>query len=209
MQEPIEIIEVSPRDGLQNESAVVSTADKLELIRRAADTGLRRIEVASFVHPLLVPQMADAEAIVAGLPPRDDVTWVGLVLNERGLQRALATGGLSEIGCVAVAADGFGKSNQNQTVDQSVEVCRLLIQEAHAAGLRAQATISAAFGCPFDGDVAPERVVDVARRLAEVKPDEIALADTIGVAVPDEVSHLLRQVGAAVGPDVPLRVHFH
>lgn len=209
MHRTVEIIEVSPRDGLQNETAILPTAAKLELIQRALDAGVRRIEVASFVHPRLVPQMADAEAVVAGLPERDDVTWVGLALNERGLDRALATGRIDEIGCVAVASDGFGLSNQRQTVDQSVTIASAIIQRAHAAGLRAQVTISVAFGCPFDGAVPRQRVVAVARQLADAAPDELAIADTIGVAVPSDVMALLAELREAVGPDLPLRAHFH
>ena len=209
MRPAIEVIEVSPRDGLQNETAIFTTASKLELIRRAADAGARRIEVASFVHPKLVPQMADAEAVVAGLPVRDDVVWVVLALNDRGLDRALATERIDEVGCVAVASDGFGKANQHQTVGQSVEISKRIIRRARDAGMRAQVSISVAFGCPFDGEVPRERVVDVARRLAEAEPHELAIADTIGVAVPEEVTAMLEEIREAVGPDLPLRVHFH
>jgi len=205
----VEIVEVSPRDGLQNEPVVVETEAKLELIRRAIEAGIRRIEVASFVHPRLVPQMADAEAVCAGLEERDDVTYVGLVLNRRGLRRAIATERLQEIGCVAVAADGFGLKNQNQTVDQSVEVCNELVEAAREAGLQAQVTISVAFGCPFDGHVDPERVVQVAERLAASRPREIALADTVGVAVPRQVSDLFAAVRDVLPADIPLRGHFH
>jgi hydroxymethylglutaryl-CoA lyase len=209
MTQQLNIVEVSPRDGLQNEPVVMATEGKLELIRRAVSAGVRRIEVASFVHPKLMPQMADAEAVCEGLNPHPGVEYIGLILNRRGLKRALATNRLQEVGCVAVASDGFGVKNQGQTSDQSLAVCLELISEAKAAGLSAQVTISVAFGCPFDGLIDPQRVVDMAARLAEAGPREIALADTIGVAVPGQVSSLFQAVREAVGPEIPLRAHFH
>jgi len=209
MKEQIEIIEVSPRDGLQNEASLISTQDKLSLISQALDSGVKRIEVASFVHPKRVPQMADAEAVCDGLPDNDQVIYVGLVLNQRGLDRAMATGKIDEIGCVAVASEGFGQANQNQSIVDSVRISNQLIRLAKTAGLRAQATISVAFGCPFDGPVKQQTVVDMAKQLVESEPDEIALADTIGVAVPTQVTDLFNAVREAIGPNIPLRAHFH
>ncbi len=205
----VEIVEVSPRDGLQNESIILSTDTKLQLIQRAIDAGTRRIEVASFVHPKLVPQMADAEAVCAGLPERDDVTYIGLILNDRGLDRAIETGALDQVGCVAVAANGFGTRNQGQTVEQSIKVCKELIEKAQQADLSAQVTISVAFGCPFDGEVSEGTVVAIARELASSNPAEIALADTIGAADPWTVKERFIAVRDAIGPDIPLRAHFH
>jgi len=203
----VEIIEVGPRDGLQNQSAVLSTADKIALIGRLIDAGARRIEVASFVNPARVPQMADAEAVVSALPARDDVVTIGLVLNERGLERALATD-VDEIGIVAVATDTFGIRNQKQTAAQSVAMARTCIARAKAAGRRAQVTLSVAFGCPFEGEVPLDRVVSLARQLAEAEPLEIALADTVGVGVPVQVRAMIATVRRAVGR-IPLRCHFH
>jgi hydroxymethylglutaryl-CoA lyase len=203
----IEIVEVGARDGLQNEATLVSTADKLALIGHAIDAGVRRLEVASFANPRRVPQMADAEAVIAGLPDRADVTFIGLVMNRRGADRALATR-IDELGMVCVASDGLAMRNQNQTSAESVDVARDLVGVAKAAGRGAQVTIAAAFGCPFDGAVPPDRVVEIARALGEAGPREIALADTIGVAVPPEVSALVTRVVAAVGP-IPVRCHFH
>ncbi len=208
MEKRVEIVEVSPRDGLQNEPGVVATENKLELIDRALRAGVRRIEVASFVHPKLVPQMADAEAVCAALPNGQQAVFVALVLNRKGLDRALATGRVSEIGCVAVASDRFGRENQRQSVDQSIEMCIQLIAAANSAGLRAQATISVAFGCPFEGEIPLDRVVEIAAELARAGAREIALADTIGVAVPTQVEESFAAVGDAIG-DVPLRAHFH
>lgn len=204
----IEFVEVGPRDGLQNEAVVVDTRTKLGLIERAIAAGARRLEVASFVNPKKVPQMADAEAVCAGLPLRDNVTFIGLVLNLRGAERALATGRIDQLGAVAVATDPFAMANQGQTSDESVEVAKSIIAIARATGRSGQATIAASFGCPYAGEVAADRVVTMARRLAEAQPVEIALADTIGVGNPAQVADLVARVRQAVNP-LPVRVHFH
>jgi hydroxymethylglutaryl-CoA lyase len=203
----IEVIEVGPRDGLQNQDALLSTPDKLALIERLIGAGARRIEAASFVNPARVPQMADAEGVVAGLPRRDDTTFIGLVLNERGAERAIASG-IAELGMVAIATDEFGLRNQKQTSSQSVEVSRAVLRMARQAGRRAQVTISVAFGCPFEGEVPLARVVGMARAIAEEKPHEIALADTVGVAVPAQVKNMMKALRAEL-PGMPLRCHFH
>ncbi len=204
----IEMIEVGPRDGLQNERTVVSTADKAELVRRAIAFGARRIEVTSFVNPSRVPQLADAEQLVAMLPDRDDVTYIGLVLNRRGAERALATGRIDELGAVCVTSDAFGIRNQGQSSDESLAAAIEIVELAHAAGRSAQITIATAFGCPFAGEVPMARVIDVAKRAADAQPREVALADTIGVAVPAQVAEAVARVREAVGP-LPVRVHFH
>jgi hydroxymethylglutaryl-CoA lyase len=204
----IEFVEVGPRDGLQNESHIVPTADKLTLIEKAIAAGARRIEVASFANPNLVPQMADAEDVCAGLPQRDDVTYIGLVMNERGAERAIATQRIDQLGLVVVATDQFAMANQGQTSDGSVRMALSLIQKAKSIGLTAQATIAAAFGCPFEGEVAEDRVVEIATQLSVAGPVEISLADTIGVANPAHVARLVTRVHAAIAP-IPVRVHFH
>lgn len=203
----VQVVEVSPRDGLQAEDVVLDTSTKLALIERAVEAGARRIEVASFVNPKRVPQMADAEAVVAGLPPRADVTWIGLVLNERGLERAIASG-LREVNGVVVCTDSFGRSNQGVTSDESVEVFRRVATIASAAGLRPTVTISVAFGCPYEGEVPEQRVATVAARCADAGAAEIALADTIGVADPEAVRRRIALVRDAA-PTVALRAHFH
>ncbi|WP_439469305.1 hydroxymethylglutaryl-CoA lyase [Blastomonas fulva] len=210
----IQIVEVGPRDGLQNEPDIVSTADKLAMVGAMIDAGVRRLEVASFVHPQRVPQMADAEAVIAGLPDRDDVSYIGLTLNKRGVLRALATReggrrGVDEIGCVIVATDTFGQKNQGQTVAEGIAEASEMIRVAKAEGLVAQVTISAAFGCPFEGDVPPQRIVDIAKAVLEAGPAEIALADTIGVGVPAQVTDLYGRLREFVPADVRLRAHFH
>lgn len=203
----VEIVEVSPRDGLQSEPTILSTADKVHLIEQAIAAGARRIEVCSFVNPARVPQMADAEAVLAALEPRDEVTYIGLVLNQRGLDRAVAAG-MREVNAVVVCTDTFGQRNQGQTVDESLAALAAIVEGAHAAGIRVSATVSVAFGCPYEGEVPVERVVDVARRAAAAGADEVALADTIGVAVPTDVAERFGAVAPAVG-GTPLRAHFH
>lgn len=204
----IEMVEVAPRDGLQNEKTQIATADKLALIGHAIDAGARRIEVTSFVNPRAVPQMADAEAVCEGLPERADVTYIGLVMNTRGAARALATGRIDQLGAVSVATDTFAMANQGQTSDGSVAAAQEIIAMARAAGKTGQVTIAASFGCPFEGEVAEDRIVAMAVELAKAAPVEIGLADTIGVGNPAQVTSLVGKVRAAV-PDVPVRVHFH
>ena len=210
----VEILEVGPRDGLQNESEILSTVDKLGLIERMLDVGARRIEVASFVHPDRVPQMADAEAVISGLPDRDDVSYIGLCLNKRGVLRGLATRegnkrGIDEAGCVVVASDTFGQKNQGQTIEQGIKENREMIRFAKAEGLKAQVTISAAFGCPFEGAVKPETVLHIAEEMAAEDPLEIALADTIGVGVPAQVTDLFGRMRELLPDHIRMRAHFH
>jgi hydroxymethylglutaryl-CoA lyase len=209
----LQIVEVSPRDGLQNEAGFVETIDKLALIARLVAMGATRIEVASFVNPRRVPQMADAEAVVAGLPDAAGVRYIGLCLNERGVDRAIASRqaagrGLDEAGCVLVATDGFGIVNQGQTVADGIAANTIMIARAKAAGLFAQVTISAAFGCPYEGEVPPARVIELAARMADAGAEEIALADTIGVGVPGQVGDLVGAVIEKIA-GVPVRLHLH
>lgn len=203
----IEIVEVGPRDGLQNESIVFTTAAKVEFIERVIAAGTRRVEVTSFVNPKRVPQMADAEDVLRALPRREGVYYVGLVLNRKGFERAAAAG-CNEIGMAVVASDTFNQRNQGVTTDESIAAWLDIAKAAHAAGIRPQVTVSAAFGCPFEGEIAPARVLDVVRRVAEARPFEIAVADTIGVGVPSQVTDLVGRVREAL-PGMPVRCHFH
>ena len=212
--ETIELVEVGPRDGLQNEPDIISTDVKLDLISRMIGYGARRLEVASFVHPQRVPQMADAEAVIAGLPDRKDCTYVGLVLNKRGVLRALATRendarGVDQVGCVVVASDTFGQKNQGQTVAEGIAETRAMLRFARDEGMRAQVTISAAFGCPFEGEVKHDTVLAIAEEIAAEAPEEIALADTIGVGTPWEAGELFGKLGSLLGGKIPMRAHFH
>jgi len=204
----IEIVEVGPRDGLQSESQVLPTATKVEFVGRLLRAGLRRIEVASFVNPKRVPQMADAEAVLAALEPQAaQAQFIGLVLNRKGFERARAARCI-EVGMVIAASESFSQRNQGSSIDEAVDAWLDIAPAAHAAGMRAQITISTAFGCPFEGEVPVERVVRLAERLAAAGPDEIAVADTIGVAVPTQVSTLVAALNSAL-PGVKLRAHFH
>jgi len=209
----VEIVEVGARDGLQNEAVHFTTEQKVALITKAIDAGLKRLEVASFVHPKLVPQMADAEAVVADLPDLETVEYIGLVLNKRGYMRAEATRhgnkrGIDEVGCVTTASDTFGQKNQGQSRTETIEETAAILKMARRDGMSGQVTISTAFGCPFEGEVSPGIVVDMVKALVEHGPREIAIADTIGVAVPNQVSDLVGQVKEICGV-IPVRAHFH
>lgn len=207
MSRTIEIVEVGPRDGLQSEPGVMPTAAKIEFIERLIDAGLRRLEVTSFVNPKKVPQMADAEQVLAGLNKRADVRYVGLVLNRKGFERAVAAG-CNEVGMAVVASDTFNRRNQGVGTDESIAAWLEIAKEAHAVGVRPQVTVSAAFGCPFEGEIAVDRVIEVAKRVAEANPYEVAFADTIGVGVPSQVTEILTRAREAL-PGVRLRAHFH
>jgi hydroxymethylglutaryl-CoA lyase len=206
----VQIVEVAARDGLQNDPAMLSTAQKVELVARAAAAGIVRQEVASFVNPARVPRMADAEAVLEALaarPDRDASSFIGLVLNARGFERAAATR-VDEVNVVAVASDTMAQKNQGMTSADSVAVVEAVAPLARAAGLATSATIAVSFGCPYEGAVPRARVVAIAEQLAAAGVEEIAVADTIGVAVPADVRALVREVRAVTG-DVRLRAHFH
>lgn len=203
----IEILDVTARDGLQNESVMFSTEEKIELIKRSIAAGSKRLEVASFAHPKYVPQMADAEAVIAGLPASDDVTYIGLVMNERGVDRALKTS-IDEIGLVTVATDTFAQKNQGQTRMESVDMARKMIRRIKAEGRAVNVTIGASFGCPYEGETSPEDVLEMVKALAEDAPREISLADTIGVGNPWAVKNLF-EACKDVAPHISFRAHFH
>ncbi len=209
----VEIVEVGARDGLQNEKVHFSTEQKVELINKAVTAGVKRLEVASFVHPKLVPQMADAEAVIADLPDNPDIEYIGLVLNKRGYLRALATKegnkrGVDEVGCVVTASNTFGQKNQGQNRAETIAEAKAIMKLADADSISAQVTISTAFGCPFEGKIQASTVLNMAKELADANPREIAIADTIGVGVPNQVEDMLASIKEAV-PHIPLRAHFH
>lgn len=203
----VSIIEVGPRDGLQSEPEVLPTAVKIEFITRALDAGIRRLEVSSFVHPKRVPQMADAEDVIRGLPAREGVTYIGLVLNRKGFERAQATG-IHEIGMAVVASDTYNQRNQGVPTSESVKAWIDIARAARAAGIRANVMISSAFGCPYEGEITVARILELVDQVMEGEPVELGLADSIGVAVPNQVSDLLGAVMARA-PGVPIRCHFH
>lgn len=207
MNKHIELLEVGLRDGLQMEPRPLSTDLKVELVSRLLSAGVKRIEVTSFVNPKKVPQMADAEALLARLTRPGDVYFAGLVLNHKGFERALGAG-CNEIGMVVVASETFSRRNQGVGTDESIAAWLQIARAARDAGVRAQVTISAAFGCPYEGEVSPERVLQIARCVAEAEPFEICFADTIGAGVPAQVSQLFERVRREL-PAVRLRGHFH
>ena len=204
----VRIVEVGPRDGLQSEPEILPTASKVRFVELAIDAGLRRMEVASFVHPKRVPQMADAEALIAALPDRDGVSYIGLLMNERGLDRALATK-VHEVGMVVVASDTYNERNQGVPTQGSIDAWLGIARRAKENGKIANVMISSAFGCPYEGEVPVERVLDIARQVMEAEPAELGIADSIGVAVPAQIIELAGALREALGDDVPLRFHLH
>lgn len=203
----IQIVEVGPRDGLQNEKSLITTADKIAFVDQLTTAGHRVIEVSAFVSPKWVPQMADASEVFAGITRRDGVRYTALVPNLAGLTRAIAAG-VTEVAIFAAASETFSQRNINQSIEASLatyaEVCRVAL----AAGLRVRGYLSTCFGCPYEGAVPPAQVAAIARRLLDLGVFEVAISDTIGVAHPGQVPQVLD----AVTPGVPLSqvaLHFH
>ena len=207
MSPVVEVVEVGPRDGLQNESRVLSVDTRVELINRLVAQGVRRLEAVSFVRPDLVPQMAGAEEVMAQLPADPEVTYIGLVLNRRGAERAAQTS-CSEINVVVPVTDAFSTRNQNATVDQLLGHAAGAVDVARQAQMTVSVTLAVAFGCPFSGEVTLDAVRAVYDRVADLGIDEIAFADTIGVGVPSQVEAM---AGLVRGDDRvrALRFHFH
>jgi (R)-citramalyl-CoA lyase len=200
----ITICDVGPRDGLQNEGKSLPPETRAELVNRLAAAGLPRIEAVSFVNPARVPQMAGAEEVVEGIARAEGVVYAGLALNEKGYDRLAATG-LDEVHYAFAATDTFNQRNQNATSKESVEAAKRIVERAHADGIRATVTIGVSFGCPFEGAVDPGRVLGFAEELSAA--DEIVFADTVGVAVPRQVTEL---VSRAVPMQMrPVGVHLH
>jgi hydroxymethylglutaryl-CoA lyase len=207
MTRRITIVEVGPRDGLQNEHVSVSTADKIELVNRLSAAGLPVIEVSAFVSPKWVPQMADAAEVFAGIDRRPGVRYTALVPNLAGLDRALGAK-LQEIAVFAASSETFSRANINQSIDESLAIYKQVCDRALAHGLNVRGYLSTAFGCPFEGDVAPSRVAEIAVRLAELGVFEVAVSDTIGIAHPGQVPRVLEAVLARL-PVERVALHFH
>ncbi|MDP6436520.1 MAG: hydroxymethylglutaryl-CoA lyase [Gammaproteobacteria bacterium] len=203
----VSIIEVGPRDGLQSEPEILSTETKLDFINRAIEAGVRRMEVTSFVHPKRVPQMADAEDVIRGLPDMDDFTAIGLVLNKRGFERARDVQ-IDEVGMAVVASETYNQRNNGAAVEESIAAWLEIAAEAKQAGIRANCMVSSAFGCPFEGEVPLSRVLEIADRIMEGDPVELGFADSIGVGVPAQVTEMIGAVKEKY-PDTSLRFHFH
>lgn len=207
MTRKIEIVEVGPRDGLQNDPAMMPTDTKIEFVERLIAAGVRRMEAASFVHPKLVPAMADSDEVMQRVPRQDGVKYIGLALNERGMRRALEAG-CDEVNYVMVASPGFGLKNQNATPEQTADLFDKIAILAHDEGVPVSVTVSVAFGDPFDGEVDPKVVANLAARARAAGAVEFAMGDTIGVADPWSVRKTLDLVRAESG-DMRLRLHFH
>ncbi|MEL7027624.1 MAG: hydroxymethylglutaryl-CoA lyase [Pseudomonadota bacterium] len=210
MPQSVEIVEVSPRDGIQNEKTILSTDQKVELIGRSIRAGVRRIEATSFVNPKRVPQMADAVEVMAGVREAHadaGVRFIGLALNKRGYDRAVAAE-VDEVNCVVVTSETFNQKNQGAPVEETLRQLGEIAEDARGDGMAFGITIAASFGCPFEGEVPVERLVEVSARCAELKPMELALADTIGVAAPTDIEDRIAAVKQVIG-DIPIRCHFH
>ena len=207
MNDIVQIVEVGPRDGLQNEAARVPAADKIAFVNRLADAGHTRIEVTAFVSPKWVPQMADAAEVCAGIERRPGVRYSALVPNLRGLTRARAAN-LDEVAVFPAASETFSQRNLNQSVDEAMAAAKDVCTEALAAGLPVRAYLSTSFGCPFEGAVPPARVVDLTGRLLDFGAYEVSVSDTIGIAHPRQVTALLEALGARV-PLSHIALHFH
>ena len=203
----VSILEVGPRDGLQSEPEILPTEIKKEFITRTINAGIKNIEVTSFVHPKKVPQMADAEKLVESLPDRDDVTYIGLIMNQRGFERARDCG-IDEVGMVIVSTDTYNMKNQNVVTQQSIDNWLDIASSAKSAGIRTSVVIACSFGCPYEGEVDPEHVASIAEQILKGEPDVIGLADSVGVAVPNQIKTTFALI-KDLAPTIPLRTHLH
>ena len=203
----ISILEVGPRDGLQSEPEILPTEVKKEFITRTINAGIKQIEVTSFVHPKKVPQMADAEKLVESLPENDDVTYIGLIMNQRGFERARDCG-IDEVGMVIVSTDTYNMKNQNVVTQESIDNWLSIAAEAKSAGIRTSVVIACSFGCPYEGEIDPEHIASIAEQILKGKPDVLGLADSVGVAVPSQIKETFSLV-KELAPSIPLRTHLH
>jgi len=209
LPDSVRIREVGPRDGFQNEPEVIATADKVRLIGTLADAGLRRLEVTSFVRRDVVPQLGDAEEVLTAVERREGVSYSVLIPNERGLERALAhRARFDEVNLFLSASETHNQRNVNRSIAESLEVLERTVDRARGQGLRCEGVISVAFGCPYEGEVPPQRVRGIAQRLAEVGCEEVAFGDTTGMANPRQVGEFFAAACEAL-PGVELTAHFH
>jgi hydroxymethylglutaryl-CoA lyase len=218
LPQTVRIREVGPRDGFQNEPEVIDTADKVRLIDCLSQTGLRRLEVTSFVRPDVIPQLADAEDVLRSIKRNPDVAYSVLIPNERGLERALAGDfEFDEVNLFLSASETHNTKNVNRSVEESLSGLERVVEQARAAGLRCEGVISVSFGCPYEGEVPLDRVFGIARRLAAAGCEEIAFGDTTGMANPMQVRGFFARAfhahfeaaRAALGDEVELTAHFH
>jgi hydroxymethylglutaryl-CoA lyase len=203
----VTIVEVGPRDGLQNEKTTIATADKIAFVNALSAAGHAVIEVSAFVSPKWVPQMADAPEVFAGITRGRGVRYTALVPNRAGLERALAAG-VDEIAIFAAASETFSRKNINQSIDDSLKTYRAVADEAKAAGVKVRGYLSTCFHCPYEGPIAPATVAGVAARLLELGVFEVAISDTIGAATPGDVLRVLGTTSAVL-PLQQTALHFH
>jgi len=203
----VSLLEVGPRDGLQSEPKILPTDVKRDFIIKTMDAGIKQIEVTSFVHPKKVPQMADAEKLVESLPDRDDVSYIGLIMNQRGFERARDCG-IDEVGMVIVSTDTYNMKNQNVVTQESIDNWLRIASDARSAGIRTNVIIACSFGCPYEGEVDPELIASIAEKVLEGEPNILGLADSVGVAVPNQVKKTFSLI-KELAPNIPLRTHLH
>ena len=203
----VSLLEVGPRDGLQSEPTILPTDVKRDFIIKTMDAGIKQIEVTSFVHPKKVPQMADAEKLVESLPVRDDVSYIGLIMNQRGFERARDCG-IDEVGMVIVSTDTYNMKNQNVVTQESIDNWLRIASDAKSAGIRTNVIIACSFGCPYEGEVDPELIASIAEKVLEGEPNILGLADSVGVAVPNQVKKTFSLI-KELAPNIPLRTHLH
>lgn len=203
----VSLLEVGPRDGLQSEPKILPTDVKRDFIIKTMDAGIKQIEVTSFVHPKKVPQMADAEKLVESLPDREDVSYIGLIMNQRGFERARDCG-IDEVGMVIVSTDTYNMKNQNVVTQESIDNWLRIASDAKSAGIRTNVIIACSFGCPYEGEVDPELIASIAEKILEGEPNILGLADSVGVAVPNQVKKTFSLI-KELAPNIPLRTHLH
>lgn len=203
----VSLLEVGPRDGLQSEPKILPTDVKRDFIIKTMDAGIKQIEVTSFVHPKKVPQMADAEKLVESLPDREDVSYIGLIMNQRGFERARDCG-IDEVGMVIVSTDTYNMKNQNVVTQESIDNWLRIASDARSAGIRTNVIIACSFGCPYEGEVDPELIASIAEKVLEGEPNILGLADSVGVAVPNQVKKTFSLI-KELAPNIPLRTHLH
>lgn len=205
--EGVTIIDVSPRDGLQNDPRQVSVEQKVELVHKLLAAGIHKVEVTSFVHPLKVPQMADANEVLQALSVNDDLEAIALIPNLKGYERAREHR-LSEVNWVSAATETFNQKNIGMTIEENMSQFLKVLEEAKKDGIRTCFSVAVSFGCPYEGDVDEENVLQIVRRIKEAGVDRIGIADTIGIATPDHVERLMKKVLAIAG-DTPVAIHLH
>lgn len=203
----VTIIDVSPRDGLQNEPKPVTVGQKLQLVNKLLDAGIRKVEVTSFVHPLKVPQMADANELLKELSDEEGLEAIALIPNLKGFERAKEHR-LSEVNWVSAATETFNEKNIGMTIEENMSQFLTVLEETKKDGIKTCFSVAVSFGCPYEGDVEEENVLQIVRRIKEAGVDRIGIADTIGIATPDHVERLMKKVLAIAG-DTPVAIHLH